>query len=545
MKTRIILALAITVMMGSSCAKFLNEPYRGSQNLDSYFVTQDECVNYITTCYNSITYYGWWQISNFWLLAEMCTDDAWMGNTTQPQTDYISIAHFQGIGQTNSAITNFYQQRYRGILRCNVAIVRIPESPYNNEAMKARLVAEAKFLRAYYYFELVRAFGGVPITNDFMMPDEVIGITRNTAEEVWEQVEKDLKEAAEVLPNRSQYAASDLGRATKGAALGLLGKAYIYQEKWAEAKTVLKQVIDSGEYSLMENFGDVWDISTNNNKESLFETQTFYTTSYSLGNAIPTVAGNRSEINDGWAWGLPSSDLEQAYIDAGDAERLRWTIIKHGAKEIPGEPDFDELVQRLKDRWGDDKVTGYYIDPDMHKSARVCRKIYIPLGKRQSARWDQDHIPLNQRILRLADVYLLYAEACNETGDDANAREYLNKVRVRAKMPEVTVGGKDLQKAIRLERRLELAFENNRLWDIRRWTDDNGKKVMCNLMGPNGSFVLRNTNEATADPYEWANQKELSNKGATFQENRDLLFPIPLHEITMSNGTIEQNPGWN
>jgi hypothetical protein len=142
-------------------------------------------------------------------------------------------------------------------------------------------------------------------------------------------------------------------------------------------------------------------------------------------------------------------------------------------------------------------------------------------------------------------VYLLYAEACNELHDDAEACIYLNKVRVRAKMPEVSQTGKDLQKTIRLERRLELAFENNRLWDIRRWTDDNGKKMMCNIMGPNGTFVKRNTNKDTADPYEWENQKELSNKGETFQENRDLLFPIPLHEITMSNGTIEQNPGWN
>ena len=465
----------------------------------------------------------------------MCTDDAWMGNTTQPQTDYISIAHFQGIGQTNSAITNFYQQRYQGILRCNVAIVRIPESPYNNEAMKARLVAEAKFLRGFFYLELVRAFGGVPITNSFMMPDEVIGITRNTAEEVWAQVEADLTDAAAVLPTRSQYGPADLGRATKGAALGLLGKAYVYQEKWDDAKRVLKQVIDSGEYALMENFGDVWDVSTNNNKESIFELQTRFETSYNLGNAIPVVAGNRSEYNDGWAWGLPSSDLENAFIEAGDAERLRWTIIKNGATEIPGEPDFEELVQ--KNPYGD-HVT-YFIDPDMHKPARVCRKIYIPLKKRP-ARWTQDKIPLNHRILRLADVYLLYAEACNETNDDNTAREYLNRVRVRAKMPETSASGKELQKVIRQERRLELAFENNRLWDIRRWTDDNGKKMMCNIMGPNGSFVKRNTDPATADPYEWANQKESSDKGKTFDETRDLLFPIPLHEITMSNGSIVQ-----
>ena len=139
----------------------------------------------------------------------------------------------------------------------------------------------------------------------------------------------------------------------------------------------------------------------------------------------------------------------------------------------------------------------------------------------------------------------MYAEACNETTDDGNARLALNQVRARVNLAPVTSSGNALRKAIRAERRLELAGENQRLYDIRRWTDDNGKKVICNLMGPDGSFVKWNTNEATADPYEWENQKEASNKGATFVESRDLIFPIPLYEITMSNGSIEQNPGWN
>ncbi len=92
---------------------------------------------------------------------------------------------------------------------------------------------------------------------------------------------------------------------------------------------------------------------------------------------------------------------------------------------------------------------------------------------------------------------------------------------------------------------LELAFEQNRLYDIRRWTDTNGKKVISNILGPNGSFVKWNTEEATRDALEWENQGEASDKGITFNENRDMVFPIPLYEITMSNGSITQNPGWN
>ena len=139
----------------------------------------------------------------------------------------------------------------------------------------------------------------------------------------------------------------------------------------------------------------------------------------------------------------------------------------------------------------------------------------------------------------------MYAEACNELGDDASARDALNQVRRRAKLDDVTASGKALQSAIRLERRLELAFEQNRLYDIRRWTDTNGKKVISNILGPNGSFVKWNTEEATRDTLEWENQGEASDKGITFNENRDMVFPIPLYEITMSNGSITQNPGWN
>ena len=102
-----------------------------------------------------------------------------------------------------------------------------------------------------------------------------------------------------------------------------------------------------------------------------------------------------------------------------------------------------------------------------------------------------------------------------------------------------------LIKTRRTARRLELAWEQNRIYDIRRWTDDNGKKMICNLMGANGTFVKYNTDPATRDIYEWENQGEASDKGISFNENRDMVFPIPLYEITMSNGSITQNPGWN
>lgn len=535
-----------------SCDDFLNEEVRGKQNLDTYFQSEDDAKSFITGCYQAITFGGWWNINTVWLLSEMCSDDGWMGNTTQSQSDYISLAHYQGTGQSNGAISNFWQYRYKGILRCNVAIERIPQAPILNEDLKNRLVAEARFLRGYFYFELVRNFGGVPLITGFMLPEEIQGITRSSTADVYKFIEDDFKAAAEVLPQRSEYAANDMGRATRGAALGLLGKVYLYQDKWQEAHDVLKPIIDEKEYKLLDNFGDVWSVDHNNSEESLFEVQYMYDGTYALGGALTVITGARSGPGDGWSWGQPTANLEQAYIDAGDTERLRWTIIKSGCTEIAGENNFDEFVENSKNmskydayiqKYGWDPEC-YIIDPAQHKSARIVRKYFVPIEKRPEV-YNIDKIPLDHRILRYADVLLMYAEACNELKDDDTARKYLNEVRDRVNLPEVTTSGTVLRKAIRQERRLELAWEQNRLYDIRRWTDDNGKKMICNLMGENGTFVKWNTSEATRDALEWENQGEASDKGKGFDESRDMVFPIPLYEITMSNGSITQNPGWN
>ncbi len=552
MKQIFVILTLITSLAFASCDDFLNEEVRGKQNLDTYFQNEDEIQSFITGCYQAITFGGWWNINTVWLLSEMCSDDGWMGNTTQSQSDYISLAHYQGTGQSNGAISNFWQYRYKGILRCNVAIDRIPQATILNEELKNRFIAEAHFLRAYFYFELVRNFGGVPLITGFMLPEEIQGITRSTTEEVYKFIEDDLKAAVAVLPERSEYASTELGRATSGAARGLLGKVYLYQEKWQEAHDVLKAVIDSKEYKLMENFGDVWSVDHNNNEESLFEVQYMYDGTYALGGALTVITGARSGPGDGWSWGQPTANLEQAYIDAGDTERLRWTIIKTGCTEIAGEDNFEEFVENSKnmalydtyiEKYGWDPEC-YIITPSEHKSARIIRKYFVPIEKRPEV-YNIDKIPLDHRILRYADVLLMYAEACNELSMDADARTALNEVRNRVGLADVTASGGELRKAIRQERRLELAWEQNRLYDIRRWTDDNGKKVISNLMGPDGTFVKWNTDEATRDALEWDNQGEASDKGRSFIESRDMVFPIPLYEITMSNGTIEQNPGWN
>lgn len=561
--------LAILTLFGSltftSCEDFLTEEVRGQQNLDTYFTTADECEAYITGCYQDITCGGWWNINTVWLLSEMCSDDAWMGNTTQGQSDYISLAHYQGNGASNGPISNFWQYRYKGILRCNVAIDRISNAGLEDTELQARLVAEARFLRGYFYFELARNFGGVLLITEFKMPEEIEGITRASLEDTYKFIEEDLIAAAEVLPKRSEYADADMGRATSGAALGLLGKVYLYQEKWSEARDVLQKLIpESGytgedaqttEYDLLPNFGDVWDKDFDNSVESLFEVQYEYHATLAVGGSLSTVTGARScgaALGDGWAWCQPTANLEAAYGE--DDERREWTIIKTGCTEIKGETEenFTKILNDNKEiSVYDDCVEKYnlpenslVIDPSGHKSGRIIRKYYLPLNDRPEV-YNTDKSPLNHRILRYADVLLMYAEACNELSDDTHAQAALNRVRNRAGLSPVSVTGNELRHAIRNERRLELAFEQNRLYDIRRWKDDNGKPVIANLMGENGSFVKWNTDPATRDAMEWDNQGEASDKGKSFREDRDLLFPIPLYEVTMSNGSIEQNPNWN
>lgn len=521
------------LVMSVSCSDFLDQPVHGSENLDQYFNNTKEAEAFVTGCYASICYNDWWQICAFWNMTDMCTDDCWMGNTAQDQSGYYSIVHCTGVGQSNGVLANYWQYRYKSIVRCNIAIDNIPNTKVISEEMKTRLVAEARFLRAFFYFDLVKNFGAVPFIEHLLMPSQIEGITRTDAATLYAFMEKELKDVAEELPQRSAYTPENMGRATRGAALGFLGKIQLYQGKWSEAAATLKTVIDEKEYSLLPDFGQVWSVDHNNSAESLFEVQHKYDETYAMGGFFSMLCGSRSDPDDGWAWCLPSSNLEKAFKDAGDEERLKWTIIRHGATSIPG-----VSAASFKEKVGD----SFPISPSIHKSARISRKVFIPFDKRPDV-YSMGKLPLNHRLLRYADVLLMYAEAENMQGHDAEAREALNTVRRRVHLDDVTSGGDELKEAIRLERRLELALEQNRLYDIRRWDDANGKKRICNLMGKEGSFVKYNL--SGADQWERENTGEPSDKGISFMDERDILFPIPLYEVTMSHGTITQNPYWN
>lgn len=521
--SKLLFAVSLAVSF-ASCSDFLEEPPRGTQDLNTYFQTEKECIQAVNGCYQSILYNDWWQTTYFKQVSDMCTDDMWAGNTTQDGGETWELCHYMYKGKAGNGVNNnHWQYCYKGIYRCNIAINGINNSPITNETLKARLIAEAKFVRGLIYFELVKNYGGVPLLTKSVAPTEV-KMAKSTAEQIYNQVKSDMKSAAQVLPE--SYSSSDKGRATWGAAMAYLAKACLYTEKWDSARTISAEIIGKKIYKLEPDFANVWSTKNPNGMESIFEVQFNNNTELGTGFRLPVVSGSRDD--QGWSWGLPSANLEKAFKDEGDVERLRSTIIKNG-DDVYGDPD----------------AKTYVITPSKHKSARICRKYYIPKANR-STPYDGSNHNLNYIMMRYADLLLINAEAAYNSNHPGDALTSLKEVRDRVHLTtDMNLSGNALRDAIYKERRLELATEGHRLYDLRRWKNptDATKSMLSYIFGANGTFVTWNTNQATADPLEWANKGERQDKGIYFEEGVYNLFPIPQSEIELSGGLLKQNPG--
>lgn len=514
------------ILLFNSCDDFLDKPILGSQTLDTYFHNEDECDAYVTGTYGFIGNNSWTPVFFWWVINEMSTDDGWMGSTYQPGA-YVTmqpVMAYLGNSETttNKYLNEFWEQRYRGITEVNIGLERIGQADIS-EDKKNQYLSELKCMRAFFYFELVRNFGGVPLVTKNLGVSEYLQVARSSAVECYAQVEEDLKFAAEHLPyaHEATYAS---GRMNKGVAQALLTKVYLYQDKYSEAYAMAQNVINNGGYELEADFNNVWSTS-GSNKEGIFVIQSSDDQAFKLGNPLSVVTGSRNDA--GWAWGAPTSHLENAFIAAGDNVRKKATIIKSG-ETIQGDPD----------------VGVYNMNANWHKSNRIVRKFYIPKAQR-SVPYKWFYTKLDYHVIRLADVLLMAAEAAYEMtpSNEGMARNYLNQVRQRVGLEDVTASGTALQTAIRNERRLELAWENSRLFDLRRWKAADGKSMISHVMGPQGDFVLYNTVHST-DVFETTNQIEPSDEGISFKEGRDELFPLPHSEVLKSNGVIEQNPGF-
>ncbi|AWG26744.1 RagB/SusD family nutrient uptake outer membrane protein [Flavobacterium kingsejongi] len=363
---------------------------------------------------------------------------------------------------------------YKSIGRASYAIEYTESFGIADEAYKNRLIGEAKFLRAFNYFFLVRGFGDVPLQHISLF-------NRAPKEEVYAYIEADLLDAIEKLPAKSQYAPADLGRATKGAAQALLAKVYLYEKKWQQSYDMAQNVINSGEYGLESDYAVLWRASSENGTESIFEIQGRGVVVAHGVQQYSETQGARGTSGWGWGFNTPSDNLLAAYNAEGDAIRRDATII------FEGETLWDGRV-----------VSASVENPMYNEKAYSSANLGAADGDK------------NIRVLRMAELYLIHAEAANELGNAPAALASLNLVRARVNLPEVAGSGAVLRNLIWKERRLELAFEHDRWFDLVR------------------------TGQA---------QAAMAANGKTFIVGTQELFPIPYNQL-IQTPTMTQNPGY-
>lgn len=531
---KIIVSIIAFAALAVSCSDFIEKDQRGTQTLENYFQTVQECENYANELTQRLLLAkDWWTLTAPRVTNEMSTDDAWMGNTGQDNSAHRPASQYIITPDNMGDMNSIYTAHFYTIQSANVGLERMALSPLT-DAQKNQYMGESLFVRAYCYYELVNLFGGVPVYTKSLGTGDLT-LTRNTAAEVYTQIETDLKDAAAKLETAP---VARNGRINKWAAYALLARVSLFQEKWAEAKTYSNKVITEGPFQLEADFLNIWNVNNHNGVESILEAQTSSVQDKSLGAALPTLAGARGEdkknfpsndaadVLDGWGWCMPTSDLENAYLSENDVIRRRSTITKWGEAAYG-----DEVLNPT-----------HKFSLNDNKSGRICRKYYIPIATRRSLDKKDGHLPLNIPLIRLAEMYLTRAEANYHTGGDALAD--INIIRARVKLdPKTGISGATLLRQIYKERRLELAFEGLRLFDIRREKDPTtGRPVIESLMGPNGTFVQYNLN--STDPYETTNLREPQDKGINFNPAKNLLWPIPQLEIDLSGGVIKQNPGY-
>ena len=365
-----------------------------------------------------------------------------------------------------------------------------------DQSLKNRCLGEAKFLRAHYYFILVRLFGGVPLLTEPQTSEDDLKPFRASKEEIYKLIEDDLKEAINLLPDKSSYSASDLGRASKGAAMGLLAKVYLTQRKeYAEIVRLCEEIQKLG-YRLNDDYSDNFNPNKKNGPESLFEVQYYGKTNYDFwsnenqSSWLSAFTGPRNSdmVAGGYGWTQPTAEFVSQY-EEGDNRKDK-TILYLGC------PDFDG-----KQYQSSYSTTGYNL-----------RKFLVP----KSISMDYNTSPANFVVLRYADVLLMKAEALNEQALTTDAEAPLYEVRKRAGLTNrADIEGltqDQMREKIIQERRIELAFEGDRWFDLVRLKDNYALKFLHSI-------------------------------GKTNAAEKHLLMPIPLKEIE-ANGNLKQNPGY-
>lgn len=520
-----ILIVALLAILSTSCQDWLMEPSPAVTNLDDYFTSGQAGIYSVNAAYVPMTWeYNYTYYSNFFI-GDIMSDDALKGGQNiSDMADAYDMENFKTIAN-NGLLLDFYRVQYQGIGRCNLGLEEIPllaTDSTMSQRVKDRLIGELKFLRATYYFNLVRVFGGVPRVDFVIESGANWQQPRATVEEIYELIITDLEDANEGLWLKSEYSSADLGRATRGAAQAMLLKAHLYTGDYTEAQRWGDSIISSMEYGLVPEYRDNFTLEGENGMESVFEIQYAQDPTgdfggsngeggngYTRGTFTTILTRSRSSLlGGGWGFNKPTQDLYEEY-EAGDPRRDA-TILNPTDEQIENAEEEIYLGSRyLNRKSGFYDASGMAIDLD-HPSRG----------------------PLNKKIIRYADVLLMYAEAAAENGDIGGAKAALEDVRLRARHGDAgilpafpnynayTDTQADLIQAIRHERRVELGMEGHRWYDICRWGI--AKEVM--------------------DAYKAGESLEAQSHMAEFILGKHELLPIPSKEIEIN--PMEQNFGY-
>ena len=440
-----------------------------------------------------------WDMSSFgWIgLASITSDDADKGSIPSDLGDDKDVLDALTYNSSNPSAESTFNANYDGINRCNQALAILPKLDKADSALRQRLMGEAKFLRAFMYFTLVKCYGGVPIVDHLSSiplsaEDKAMQLTRKSAAEVYAFIEKDLNDAIAVLPAKASYADSEKSRASKGAAYALLAKVNLYQKNWQ--KVVDNCNLITG-YIIVPDYAKMFRLEGENDAESIFEINGVGSVPARGISGYSNVQGVRDEF--GWGFNQPSESLLNAY-ESGDV-RKNATIIFRGTTLYDG-----RVIPQVYDKDGNVDTT---INP------RYNFKAY---SSAYTGAWETD---ANIKYLRYGEVLLMKAEALNELGQTSDAIPLLNQIRRRAGLGDTPATTQDaVRTAIWKERRVELAFEFDRFFDLVR------------------------TGQAKAAFA--ADKNDVFPNGRVFTENKNELFPIPDSFIRISEGMSKQNPGY-
>ena len=535
-------ALALATLSLSSCNDWLTEETPGTTKVSEFFTSLSTAEAVVNAAYVPMTWEFGTTYYPEWYFGDIVSDDALKGGQDiNDGADLRELENFKA-NSDNEILLEYYRAQWQGIQRANLAIDEIPTTRIETEGDEAekqakyrdRYLGEAYFLRGFYYFRLARMFGGMPLIDYVIKSSNQWAQTRSTMDETLNFAIKDFKRAENLLWKKDKYSNEELGRATKGAAQAMLLKANLYradylrnagneteaQKYFAEAAKWGKEVIQSRQYSLWPNYLDNFRLANENGRESVFEiqyaeeaTSDYGGEGYTRGTMTTILQRSRSSAfgEAGWGYNRPTQNLYNEY-EAGDARRDETILVPTDEQiETPAQEIYcgDRMLNRKYAMYNDGTNGGIY------KLAHATRS------------------PKNNIQIRYADVLLMYAEACCESGDLPSAKSALKEVRDRvglSQFPYTAViqgqtvtfndNQEDLRKAIRHERRVELAMEGHRWFDLTRW----------------------GIAKETMDTYMAGETEEAKELYGTFQKGKHELFPIPSKEIDLSG--IEQNPNW-